>query len=60
MRDEGGNRLCGLTWHAISDADNIRLVNAGGIAEQFVAQELAWLGEGKPDLTYWQEVVVRT
>jgi hypothetical protein len=29
-------------------------VNEGGIAEQFVAQELAWLDHHKPQLTYWQ------
>jgi uncharacterized protein len=48
------NHLCGLAWRAISDADDTRLVNEGGIAEQFAAQELAWLGNNKPELTYWQ------
>jgi len=33
--------------------DTTRLVNAGSVAEQFVAQQLAWLGKEKPDLTYW-------
>lgn len=47
------NHLCGLDWRTLADADTTRLVNAGGVAEQFVAQQLAWLGEGKPDLTYW-------
>jgi predicted AAA+ superfamily ATPase len=48
------NHLCGVAWHRISDIDDTRLVNEGGMAEQFVAQELAWMGKGKPDLTYWQ------
>jgi predicted AAA+ superfamily ATPase len=48
------NHLCGLTWRRISEPDDTRLVNAGGMAEQFAAQELAWLGKSKPDLTYWQ------
>lgn len=26
----------------------------GGVAEQFAAQELAWLGGGRPELTYWR------
>ncbi len=47
------NHLCGLAWNAISDIDNKRLVNEGGMAEQFAAQELAWQGAGKPALTYW-------
>ncbi len=47
------NRLCGLAWRDISEADDTRLVNEGGIAEQYVAQQLAWCGKGKPDLTYW-------
>ncbi len=48
------NHLCGLTWRDISSANDTRLVNEGGIAEQYVAQQLAWLGKSKPDLTYWQ------
>ena len=47
------NHLCGLDWRSISDADDTRLVNEGGMAEQFAAQELAWQGKSKPDLTYW-------
>jgi len=48
------NHLCGLAWRAISDTDDTRLVNEGGMAEQFAAQELAWQGNSKPELTYWQ------
>ena len=48
------NHLCGLDWRALTGFDSTRLVNEGGMAEQFVAQELAWLGKGKPDLTYWR------
>jgi len=47
------NHLCGLAWRSISEADDTRLVNEGGMAEQFAAQELAWLGKSKPALTYW-------
>jgi predicted AAA+ superfamily ATPase len=48
------NRLCGLNWSNISNAEETRLVNGGGIAEQFAGQHLAFLGQGKPELTYWQ------
>lgn len=48
------NHLCGIAWRGISDVDDARLINEGGMAEQFAAQELAWLGDGKPALTYWQ------
>ena len=48
------NHLCGLDWPGISNADDARLVNEGGMAEQFAAQQLARLGAGKPSLTYWQ------
>jgi predicted AAA+ superfamily ATPase len=47
------NHLCGLAWRDISDADDTRLVNEGGMAEQYVAQQLAWFGRSKPELTYW-------
>jgi len=48
------NHICGAGWQDIVNSDKERLINEGGIAEQFIAQELAWLGEGKPELTYWQ------
>ncbi len=47
------NHLCGLAWRDISDADDTRLVNEGGMAEQYVAQQLASFGKSKPELTYW-------
>lgn len=47
------NHLCGLAWRDISDVDDTRLVNEGSMAEQFAAQQLAWFGRGKPELTYW-------
>ncbi len=47
------NHLCGLDWQTLAEATAARLVNEGSIAEQFVAQQLAWRGKGKPDLTYW-------
>jgi predicted AAA+ superfamily ATPase len=48
------NALCGMPWHDISDMDETTLVNEGGIAEQYVGQELAHLDGRKPQLTYWQ------
>jgi predicted AAA+ superfamily ATPase len=48
------NALCGMSWHDISDMDETTLVNEGGIAEQYVGQELAHLDGRKPQLTYWQ------
>jgi predicted AAA+ superfamily ATPase len=48
------NHLCGLGWRDITDLDDIRLINEGGLAEQYAAQQLAWLGRNKPELTYWQ------
>ncbi len=48
------NSLCGVSWNDISNRDDVTLVNEGGLAEQFVAQELAWLDHHKPQLTYWQ------
>ena len=47
------NHLCGVDWQYLANSENLRLVNEGGIAEQHVAQQLAWLGDGKPELTYW-------
>ncbi len=47
------NHICGLDWQTLSEYDFVRLVNEGGIAEQFVSQQLAWIGKGKPNLTYW-------
>lgn len=48
------NALCGISWHDITEMDHTSLVNEGGIAEQYVGQELARLGDRRPQLTYWQ------
>ena len=48
------NTLCGLSWQELSGQDDMTLINEGGIAEQYVGQELAWLDHRKPQLTYWQ------
>ena len=47
------NSLCGVSWDDISSKDDVALVNEGAMAEQFIAQELAWLDQRKPQLTYW-------
>ena len=40
------NHLCGLDLTDIEALDDTRLVNEGGMAEQAVGQQLAWLGGG--------------
>ena len=47
------NHICGLDWRTLANTDDLHLINAGAVTEQFVAQQLAWLGKGKPELTYW-------
>ncbi|MBI4411996.1 MAG: ATP-binding protein [Deltaproteobacteria bacterium] len=49
------NYLCGMEWGDLSRMDETRLVNEGVLAEQFIAQHLAYRHEGleSPDLTYW-------
>ena len=54
------NYLCGIDWKQIAHQDDTRLVNEGGLAEQFIGQHLAWFGRGKPELTYWQREGRRT
>lgn len=47
--------LSGLDWSYLSHLDERELVNEGPLAEQFVAQHLAYLQKGfePPDLFYW-------
>jgi predicted AAA+ superfamily ATPase len=47
--------ICGLNWRNISQFDEIKLVNEGAIAEQFIGQHLqASLAETpNRELTYW-------
>ncbi len=49
------NYLNGLEWSHISALDERRLLNEGVLAEQFIAQHLAYRFEGlePPDLFYW-------
>ena len=49
------NHVCGLDPTSIEAMDAIRLVNEGGVAEQYVGQQLASLsgGEQPPELHYW-------
>ena len=49
------NHLCGLDLADIEALDDIRLVNEGGMAEQYVGQQLVSLsgGEQSPELHYW-------
>ncbi|MEK8015657.1 MAG: AAA family ATPase [Candidatus Parabeggiatoa sp.] len=49
------NALCGLNWRVISQLDDIKLVNEGAIAEQFIGQHLQALLAETPnrELTYW-------
>ncbi len=49
------NHLCGLDLTDIETLDDTRLVNEGGVAEQYVGQQLTALsgGDHPPDLHYW-------
>ena len=49
------NAICGLNWRTLSQFDDVKLVNEGAIAEQFVGQHLQALLAESPnrELTYW-------
>lgn len=49
------NAVCGLNWHIVSQMDDIKLINEGAMAEQFIGQHLQHLLADSPnrDLTYW-------
>lgn len=49
------NYLNGLEWKTIESLDERKLINEGKLAEQFVAQHLAYREEGlePPNLFYW-------
>lgn len=49
------NHLCGVDWAVLSKLDDIQLINEGVVAEQFAAQNLAYLSNGleAPELFYW-------
>ena len=49
------SHVLGLNWNSIEGLSETRLVNEGGLAEQFIGQHLLNLGDGKrtPELHYW-------
>ena len=49
------NAVCGLNWRTVSQMDDIKLINEGAIAEQFIGQHLQHLLADSPNrgLTYW-------
>ena len=49
------NAVCGLGWSSIVSMSEIRLVNEGAMAEQFIGQHLQSLlaGSTNRELTYW-------
>jgi hypothetical protein len=49
------NHVTGMNWINLNGLDNTQLVNEGAVAEQFVGQHLAYIGQGKdsPQLVYW-------
>lgn len=49
------NAICGLNWRVLSQLDDMKLINEGVIAEQFVGQHLQGLLADTPnrELTYW-------
>ncbi len=49
------NAICGLDWRSISQMDEIKLINQGAIAEQFIGQHLQAMLANKlnRELNYW-------
>ncbi len=49
------NHLFGLEWSQLAQLSAVQIVNEGVMAEQFVAQHLAYIDEGleEPELHYW-------
>ncbi|MDT8441988.1 MAG: AAA family ATPase [Desulfuromonadales bacterium] len=49
------NAICGLDWRTISQMEDVKLINQGAIAEQFIGQHLQAMLADKPnrELTYW-------
>lgn len=49
------NGVAGLDWSAIGNLGERELINEGGLAEQFIAQHLAYRANGSeaPELYYW-------
>lgn len=49
------NRACGIDWPMLERMDDVRFVNEGVMAEQFIGQHLLFRKDGneKPQLAYW-------
>lgn len=49
------NSLCGTQWQELNALNERELINEGPLAEQFIAQHLAYRQKGKdaPELYYW-------
>jgi uncharacterized protein len=49
------NAICGLDWRTVSQMDDLKLINEGAIAEQFVGQHLQDMFSDalNRELTYW-------
>jgi len=49
------NAICGLDWRVVSQMNDIKLINEGSIAEQFIGQHLQSLLSDTPnrELVYW-------
>ena len=49
------NSICGVQWIALNELKQKSFVNKGRMAEQFIAQHLAFIGKNNvsPVLTYW-------
>lgn len=49
------NHVNGVNWIGLNGLDNTKLVTEGAMAEQFIGQHLAYIGQGKdsPQLVYW-------
>jgi hypothetical protein len=49
------NAICGLDWRVVSQMDDVKLINKGAIAEQFIGQHLQTLLFDTPnrELNYW-------
>ena len=49
------NSMCGIQWISPNDLKTKDFINKGRVAEQFIAQHIAFLGKSnkRPSLTYW-------
>ena len=49
------NAICGIQWISLNELTRREFINKGHVAEQFIAQHLAYIGKNNisPSLTYW-------